>query len=97
MELGQIYKFSFHRKIVTQKNLGDQGVCHTKIEKFYRRTRFSQIIQIIGRCLLQGNNVKIMLTILSLQPRPDANPDYNVLADCKKLCYEAGMFCHKLH
>ena len=30
----------FHKKIVTQKHLGDQEVCHTNIEKFYRRTHF---------------------------------------------------------
>ena len=40
VDLTELYKLGFHKKIVTQKHLGDQGVCHTKIEKFYRRTHF---------------------------------------------------------
>ena len=41
VDLTELYKLGVHKKIVTQKHLGDQGVCHTNIEKFYRRTYFS--------------------------------------------------------
>ena len=41
VDLTELYKLGIHKKIVTQKHLGDQGVCHTKIEKFYRWTRFN--------------------------------------------------------
>ena len=41
VDLTELYKLGFHKKIVTQKHLGDQGVCHTNIEKFYQRTHFS--------------------------------------------------------
>ena len=40
VDLTELYKLGFHKKIVTQKHLGDQGVCHTNIEKFYWRTHF---------------------------------------------------------
>ena len=43
VDLTELYKLGFHKKIVTQKHLGDQGVCHTKIEKFYRWTRFKKV------------------------------------------------------
>ena len=42
VDLTELYKLGFHKEIVIQKHLGDQGVCHTGIEKFYRRTYFSQ-------------------------------------------------------
>ena len=44
VDLTELYKLGFHKKIVTQKHLGDQGVCHTDIEKFYRKTRFSKVV-----------------------------------------------------
>ena len=40
VDLIELYKLGFHKKIVTQKQLGDQGVCHTDIEKFNWRTHF---------------------------------------------------------
>ena len=40
VDLTELYKLDFHKKIVTHKHLGDQGVCHTKIEKFYWRKHF---------------------------------------------------------
>ena len=40
VDLTELYKLGFHKKIFTQKHLGDQGGCHTNIEKFYRRTYF---------------------------------------------------------
>ena len=40
VDLIELYKLGFHKKIVTQKQLGDQGVCHTDIEQFYWRTHF---------------------------------------------------------
>ena len=43
VDLIELYKLGFHKKIVTQKQLGDQGVCHTDIEKFYWRTHFSRL------------------------------------------------------
>ena len=43
VDLTELYKLGSHKKIVTQKHFGDQGVCHTKIEKFYRRTHFNLI------------------------------------------------------
>ena len=46
VDLTELYKLGFHKKIVTQKCLGDQGVCHTKIEKFYRRTHFSYLLDL---------------------------------------------------
>ena len=45
VDLTELYKLGFHKKIVTQKHLGDQGVCHTKIVKFYRRTHFKVILK----------------------------------------------------
>ena len=44
VDLIELYKLGFHKKIVTQKQLGDQGVCHTDIEKFYWRTHFSNTV-----------------------------------------------------
>ena len=41
VDLTEVYKLGFHKKIVTQKHFGDQGVCHTNIEKFYRSTRLA--------------------------------------------------------
>ena len=29
VDLTELYKLDFHKRIVTQKQLGDQGVCHT--------------------------------------------------------------------
>ena len=37
---------------VTQKHLGDQGVCHTDIEKFYRKTRFKLGLDTPGKLSL---------------------------------------------
>ena len=45
VDLIEFYKLDFHKKIVTQKQLSDQGVCHTDIEKFYGRTHFKPVIQ----------------------------------------------------
>ena len=44
VDLIELYKLGFHKKIVTQKQLGDQGVCHTDIEIFYWRTHFRNAI-----------------------------------------------------
>ena len=44
VDLTELYKLGFHKKIVAQKYLGDQGVCHTKIEKFYWRTHFNTFV-----------------------------------------------------
>ena len=41
VDLTKLYKLGAHKKIVTQKHFGVQGVCHTDIEKFYRRTHFT--------------------------------------------------------
>ena len=42
VDLTELYKLGSHKKIVTQKHFGDQGVCHTKIEKFYWTTHFKK-------------------------------------------------------
>ena len=62
VDLTELYKLGFHKKIVTQKHLGDQGVCHTKIEKFYRCTRFSLSIE---NKTIQGMNSETQLKTIS--------------------------------
>ena len=52
VDLIELYKLGFHKKIVTQKQLGDQGVCHTNIEKFYRRTHFSIFTENMHACCI---------------------------------------------
>ena len=53
VDLTELYKLGFHKKIVTQKYLGDQGVCHTKIEKFYWRKHFNKLYQFCNNSFFQ--------------------------------------------
>ena len=67
VDLTELYKLGFHKKIVTQKDLGDQGACHTKIEKFYRRTHFNNIVEL---CDIFVNNANILSNIRALSTNP---------------------------